>query len=461
MINKYEALFPFHKVELGASVIIYGMGDLGQEYLKQITLLQYCDVKGGVDKNYDRYTSLCIPVYPVEKIDKLCFDYIVIALKSKRNADDVRKMLLGYGVDKKKIIYTGIYEKIPNISNKPNDNVLEDVSDKVSISFNLYRGGFGDAIITKKIVERLIYLCPNVVVDIYTTGETANYLQHLYSNTYQVKIKSPLNTTIDYEDSKDNYMLAMQWNHLLRIDVYRKQVIERINLNFAQVIEKLLVEAEKYQTVTLYELIMRDKYDGKNIYTSLYYSDVLGINDMNVEIPIDFENHTISLPSKYITVDLSDEDGDKKIGKLWPRSYAVEFIEMFKKKYNDVKIIQLGAKHAKKLPNAYKMTGLDFEEVKYILKKSILHIGPEGGTVHLATQLGTKCVVLFGGTPIWYYGYPQNINISARVCIPCLSLMDNGFVCARNLKRPECMYAIKPDMVLKEVSSYIDGEGIG
>ena len=63
--------------------------------------------------------------------------------------------------------------------------------------------------------------------------------------------------------------------------------------------------------------------------------------------------------------------------------------------------------------------GESLELVKYVLKGSLLHIDCDSGLVHLATQLGTKCVVLFGQTSVWYFGYEQNINIVSKVCNSC------------------------------------------
>ena len=73
-----------------------------------------------------------------------------------------------------------------------------------------------------------------------------------------------------------------------------------------------------------------------------------------------------------------------------------------------------------------------------------------------ATQLGTKCIVLFGPTVREYYGYEQNINIQAGNCHNCWGLYSDVNRCARDLKEPECMYAITPDMVMRHLEEYMD-----
>jgi ADP-heptose:LPS heptosyltransferase len=52
-----------------------------------------------------------------------------------------------------------------------------------------------------------------------------------------------------------------------------------------------------------------------------------------------------------------------------------------------------------------------------------MHIDDEGGLVHMATALGTKCAVLFGPTPVGIFGYEQNINICADTCKECFGIV--------------------------------------
>ena len=99
--------------------------------------------------------------------------------------------------------------------------------------------------------------------------------------------------------------------------------------------------------------------------------------------------------------------------------------------------------------------GSDFRLAFYLLKNSIVHIDIEGGLVHIATQLGTKCVVLFGPTIKEYYGYEQNINIQAGGCHNCWGLYSDVNRCARSMEEPECMYSITPELVMGYVDEYM------
>ena len=121
-------------------------------------------------------------------------------------------------------------------------------------------------------------------------------------------------------------------------------------------------------------------------------------------------------------------------------------------------IVQVDAKGTTKVAECDKyIIGESLDVAAYALKCAQLHIDNEGGLVHLASQLGTKCTVLFGPTPISYYGYKENINIQAGNCHNCYWLTGNFVSCYRRMKKPECMYSITPEMVMEKVEEYFKG----
>ena len=101
------------------------------------------------------------------------------------------------------------------------------------------------------------------------------------------------------------------------------------------------------------------------------------------------------------------------------------------------------------------LLGKNLELVKYILKNSLLHIDCEGGPVHLASQLGTKCVVFFGVTDVNYYGYTQNINLVSEVCSPCYFVWESNKECLLKSKEPPCMLSITPQKVFEVTYNYL------
>ena len=98
---------------------------------------------------------------------------------------------------------------------------------------------------------------------------------------------------------------------------------------------------------------------------------------------------------------------------------------------------------------------VDLELTKYILANSLLHVGCEGGLVHLATALGTKCLVLFGASGVDYFGYNRNINIASDVCFPCMYTMPDWTDCLRGVREPPCMLSHTPQLVCEITCGYL------
>lgn len=98
-LKSVKYLFPFHKVEYGKRVILYGAGVVGQTYYKQVEKLNYCKIVSWIDKEYKKYN-----LDPVQKVSEVSFDYIVIAIFSKEVFQNVKNNLLDMGVDECKIV---------------------------------------------------------------------------------------------------------------------------------------------------------------------------------------------------------------------------------------------------------------------------------------------------------------------------------------------------------------------
>ncbi len=98
-------LFPFNKVPKGSNIVIYGMGTIGENFVRQIKSLCYCNIVGCIDKNYEnkRCSSDEYVVLAPNTIRHLNYDYVVIA--SGQYKFDIEKLLLNeLSVSKEKII---------------------------------------------------------------------------------------------------------------------------------------------------------------------------------------------------------------------------------------------------------------------------------------------------------------------------------------------------------------------
>ena len=97
-----QYLFPFGKVGSSSKVVLYGAGIVGKAYYKQIEKTDYCEIVAWVDKRYDSYTSL--GVKPIDYVTQVSFDYIVIANASEESSAEIKRELIGMGIDERNIV---------------------------------------------------------------------------------------------------------------------------------------------------------------------------------------------------------------------------------------------------------------------------------------------------------------------------------------------------------------------
>lgn len=94
-------IFPFEEVDKGEEIILYGFGQVGQQYYWQIRSTGYCKIKYVVDRNYKDISIEGIEVIPVEQL-KACGNRIVISVRNGR--ENIMEMLRQYGIREGDII---------------------------------------------------------------------------------------------------------------------------------------------------------------------------------------------------------------------------------------------------------------------------------------------------------------------------------------------------------------------
>lgn len=457
-------LFPFEKVPFKSKILIYGAGELGQSYLRQMMYTNYCTVVGFVDRNFKRYASNQLNVYSPEQIKELDFDYVILAMKNPGSLPEVKRILQENEVPQEKIVFIGKRKELEQenaLLNEDLDVSLAFQKNKLSIGL-FFLSAMGGLFFIKRFLMALIDLAPECCIDIYSTSQV-NAINSFYSDIKNIN-SVIYNVGTRYPRYKNQYDLSMQVNSAgyIVLDYFNQKRIEALNPRLADVIVRLqqkLVEESYRDDIPRIALFQDREFHNQNCYTSFDYG-VFGINDRKITIPKD-EAAATKFASlglrRYITVNFGNgscKDGSK-IAKTWPIENFNAFVKLFKLRYTDIKVVQLGSKDAERIAGGDKyILGESFELVTHVLQNSMLHVDIEGGLVHLATQLGTKCVVLFGPTPEFYYGYEENINIKVGNCHDCCGIYLDSNRCARGLEEPECMYGITPEIVIDNVKKY-------
>ena len=325
-------------------------------------------------------------------------------------------------------------------------------------------GGFGDYIISSKLLDEISKIVP-CKIDVYC--ENVTFGKAVYEGREKVEI-FPINT---FYSQMWKYDLALKVEHFIHIEKQNANKIAKINPIFMDKLNKL---GHGYRT---YYPDVEQQWFRENIHfrrceikvinrwTELSHEGIFKIEDQKTWIPMreEYKKRLQELglnEKKYITLNRgADSMGRSKMQtKVWPLEHYNDFVMLFKNQYPDIEIVQVGASGNAKIRGVDKyILGESLEVTKWILKGSILHLDCEGGLVHLATQLDTKCAVVFGPTPKHFYEYPQNINMVYEGCNNCMGTHPEwAFECYKGLTDPECMYKVTTEIVKKNIKSYMD-----
>lgn len=97
--------FPFHLVPKGSCIVLYGAGQMGQDYFKQAEDSQYCQICLWMDKRFkekEKDNKLC---GWVKELKECKYEKVLIALRNKETVYNVRTFLMEQGVPEEKIVF--------------------------------------------------------------------------------------------------------------------------------------------------------------------------------------------------------------------------------------------------------------------------------------------------------------------------------------------------------------------
>lgn len=103
-------LFPFEKVEKGTKIILYGAGESGYEFYQQLMTTGYCEVAAWVDRQYQWYKFLGLPVISPDIVDWQFADSVIVAVTNPDVFAQIKEDLIKRAVPQDKIIWSESYE---------------------------------------------------------------------------------------------------------------------------------------------------------------------------------------------------------------------------------------------------------------------------------------------------------------------------------------------------------------
>lgn len=331
---------------------------------------------------------------------------------------------------------------------------------KINVSF-LLMTGLGDCIINKKFIQEFVKNIgdiSNINIDIYVYKNAKTFIEAIFSDCNFIR-KMYFTSEDHFKKTSCEYDISIKLHYFIEIWNLKLDNVDRVDWKLSMTMRRLQEFLKRYKLkisdpTDMYLHFSRCKYMGYNCYTSYNCGDIFHITDSKVKIPLKKQykdNYDkLRLHKPYITLNYGWGSGKKNLPKAWPKKYYDELSKLIKFNFPGIKVVQVGTISSPKILNMdYYILGESLELVKYVLKGAELHIDCEGALVHVATQLGTKCVVLFGPTPVHYFGYERNDNLVSDKCNGCLFLNGDLTACTKRLTEPECMKWISPDVVME------------
>lgn len=463
-----EGVFPFDLIKENDKIILYGMGVMGKSYMDQITRTHYCEIVAVSDKNSE-VNCLGYEYVAPQNIKDKDFDYVVIAINSALTASDVFWSLNQMGVPKEKMVSSFSDKDIFFPSYVPEyveAGAGENNGLKIAITFD---GGIGDFVISLAFVRKLAEIAPTAQIDIFGKKWIADVIFGCEKNV--VNIYDADTGRENPKKFKNRYDIAFRVLFIVIVEYCNypkvKKCSNELYRKILLSINDIAIKDICFSYGNFLSIHQRAQKLGYDRYRFLGQGNIWNLSSvdsvlyLNLRYKTEFDRLNLG---RYITFNYGASVVPGKEGmiqtKVWPREYFCQFIMDFKKQHPDIKIVQLGDKNSIEFQDA-DLTLLDqnLEVVKYVLANSLIHVDGEGGLVHVATQLGTKCVVLFGPTPVWFYGYPQNRNIVSPICENCCHLKPDWYTsCVLGDEKPRCMKSITPEMVTETVNDLLNSQ---
>ena len=224
--GKYHYLFPYEKVPSASKILIYGAGDLGQDYLLQMQLTHYCEVVAMADKNFAKYPPMVVPVIDSETIREWTFDYVVVALRVAVAVNAVLGVLKEQGVERHRVICIFERTNMPTIftvDRKEETDTLSCDENDVSMAL-LITGGLGDHVIQKRFLYEIMRLAPDFPIDIYALRHV-DFMKYLYSDCESVRyVIEDIGTCYNTNRGRYTYSMLIEACHYLRVDEFKEGV---------------------------------------------------------------------------------------------------------------------------------------------------------------------------------------------------------------------------------------------
>lgn len=89
----------------GKRIVLYGAGEVGRSYYTQISRYKECEIVLWVDGNSENVNYDCCSVNSIDSIKNIRYDFVLIAVKNKKAADEIKNCLIMQNVIEDRIVW--------------------------------------------------------------------------------------------------------------------------------------------------------------------------------------------------------------------------------------------------------------------------------------------------------------------------------------------------------------------
>jgi ADP-heptose:LPS heptosyltransferase len=332
-------------------------------------------------------------------------------------------------------------------------------------------GSVGDFLTHMILIERFYKTYGPMRIDFFCHPIKVNEAKFIFANASFVK---DIITVSVLSEVKEHYDLIIHLRYLVRYEIVNHARILAAHPDLFNVIQTA------DQRFAPYEYI----FDRHPFLDGLFARQVVSEFGMNLaevtgylgNIAIERDARAVLAPDmascrilskcglegrRYVTIHHGFDTGYPLPGtvtKCWPIEHWKKFVSLFKARYPDLLLVQLGAE------KSCHVDGVDIDlvgkttlaEAAWILKYALFHVDGESGLVRMAHALHAQSVVLFGPTSPGFFSFTDNVNVVAQTCHDCWWSKRAWLAkCPRGLPEPECMTSIDPGSVMTAVEELI------
>lgn len=343
-------------------------------------------------------------------------------------------------------------------------------TDTINIAFRI-GGGFGDFLIFANYLYyfKKKFSNKNLFTDVFFGSGIGN-AKHLFPENGICRQAYNLYDFQNVENLYDLYIDLSRYPRFIHCDSEKIKTLTPELMEYISLIKKFEEENPRYFT--------GPTFDGQSAITSEFLGqkriqqpDIYGYFGIKeeYEYPLFIKGSETAFLQKFglerkrfITMHRGCDPQYPRHVKMWPLEFYAKLAKLIKNEFPYITIVEYGVSHDR-CPHIDNVdmdivgqTSMD--EVKIILKNSLLHIDSDGGMVHLRHALhGGPCIAMYGPNYEPFFGYSENINVTGNGCTHfCDWLTEDWMInCARGYKEPPCMTSITPEMIMDLFRTFI------